>query len=185
MSQKNIYLVLSRTGTWLSNLISLFTEGKYIHSSISFDSSFTKMYSFGRTNPDNPFSGGFVQESLYDGVYKKFSRSECVIYKLEVTEEQYDILKNEIEGFLEKKDEYKYNFLGLFGVLFNQPVKRKNYYFCTQFVSEILIKSGVYDTDKNPALIKPDDLFSIENKDLIYEGFINQCFRFQKAYNFN
>lgn len=185
MSERNIYLVLSRTGTWLSRLISLFIEVKYAHSSISFDSDFTKMYSFGRTNPNNPFFAGFVEESLYDGVYKRFSRSECIIYKLTVTEEQYDILKSEIERFLARKHEYRYNFLGLFGVLINKPVKRRNYYFCTQFVSEVLIKSGIYDTDKNPALIKPDDLVSIENKDIVYEGLINQSLNFEEVYNFN
>ena len=68
MNNKYIYLVLTKTGTWLSKLICTFSQIKYAHSSISFDGSFTKMYSFGRTNSDNPFSGGFVEESLFEGV---------------------------------------------------------------------------------------------------------------------
>jgi hypothetical protein len=182
MNEKNIYLVFSKTGTWLSRLINLFTEGKYAHSSISFDNSFTQMYSFGRTRPNNLFLAGFVEENLFDGVYKKFSRSECLIYKLEIEEEQYDVLRDEIDKFLMKKDNYKYNFLGLLGVLFNRPIERENYYFCTQFVSELLIKSSIYDTDKSPALIKPNDLISIEDKKIVYEGFINECLHFDEAY---
>jgi hypothetical protein len=185
MNQRYIYLVFSRTGTWLSGLISLFTKGKYVHSSISLDNSFTQMYSFGRTNPSNPLSGGFVEENLYDGVFKRFSSSECLIYRLEIKEEQYEIIRNEINKFLIEKDRYKYNFIGLLGILFDRPVKRRNYYFCTQFVSELLIKSKIYNTHKSPALVKPEDLIFIENKEIVYEGYINECLELHEVYNFS
>jgi hypothetical protein len=81
-------LVFTKTGTWLSKLIYAFSQIKYAHTSISFDISFTKMYSFGRTNPDNPFSGGFVEESLYKGVYSKFSKCECLIHRYPVYKKQ-------------------------------------------------------------------------------------------------
>jgi hypothetical protein len=63
-----VYLIFSKTGTWLSRALNIFSDTKYVHASISFDDSFSKMYSFGRTNPSNPFSGGFVEENLFDGV---------------------------------------------------------------------------------------------------------------------
>jgi hypothetical protein len=185
MSVRSIYLVFSRTGTWLSRLISLFNEGKYVHTSISLDNSFTQMYSFGRVNPKNPLSGGFVEENLFDGVYKKFSGSECLIYRLEITEEQFKIIKSEINRFLIEKDKYKYNFIGLLGILFNKPIKRKDYYFCTQFVSELLIKSSIYNTNKNPELVKPDDLIYIGHKEIVYEGYINGCLELNEVYNFS
>jgi hypothetical protein len=185
MGKKNIYLVFSKTGTLLSRLISLFMEGKYAHASISLDDSFMQMYSFGRINPDNPFIAGFTEENLYDGVYKKFLRSECLIYKLEVKEEQYDIIKDEINKFFVEKHKYKYNFLGLFGVIFNKPIRRRNHYFCTEFVSEILMKTSILNTNKNPALTKPDDLIAINNKEIIYEGYINNYISFHEAYSFN
>lgn len=125
-----------------------------------------------------------MEESLYDGVYKKFSSCECLIYRLEITEEQFEIIKNEINRFLIEKHKYRYNFIGLFGVLFNKPIKRKNYYFCTQFVSELLIKSDIYKTNKSPALVKPDDLIFIGHKEIVYEGYINECLELQEMYNF-
>lgn len=173
MGKRSIYLVFSKTGTWLSKLISLFIEGKYVHASISLNNSFSQMYSFGRKKPDNPFSAGFVEENLYDGVYKKFSRCECLIYRLEITEEQYKNLEHEIKKFSKEKYKYRYNFLGLFGVLFNKYIERENYYFCSQFVSEVLIKTNIYSTHKNPAFIKTDDLVTIQHKEIIYEGYIN------------
>jgi hypothetical protein len=185
MSYKYIYLVFSKTGTWLSRALNVFSETKYVHASLSFDDSFTKMYSFGRTNPDNPFSGGLVEENLHDGVYKKFSKSECQIFRVRVSEQQYYELQKTVNDFLKDKEKYKYNFLGLFAILLNKPIKRKNHYFCSQFVSEVLIKGSVYQSDKAPELTKTDDLFAIENKDLIYEGFTNKCANHNEVYSMN
>lgn len=170
MSYRYIYLIFSKTGTWLSKTLGVFSATKYVHTSISFDNSFTKMYSFGRTNPDNPFSGGLVEENLQDGVYKKFFKSECVIYRVRITNQQYNFLTSEIRNFLKDKDKYRYNFLGLFFILIDKPIKRKDHYFCSQFVSELLIKSDIYITNKPPELIKTHELFSVNNMELIYEG---------------
>lgn len=174
MKHRYIYLVFSKTGTWLWKAINTITDVKYVHSSISFDESFTEMYSFGRTNPNNPFSGGFVKESFEEGVYKKFKQSECLIYKVKVTEEQYTAIKNEIEVFLKEKENYRYNFLGLFGVLLNISLKRKNHYFCSQFVGELLVKSKVYSFKKEPHLVGTSDLLTLENLEFFYEGYINK-----------
>ena len=81
---------------------------------------------------------------------------------------------NEINKFFENKDEYKYSVLGTVTAYFNKPHKREYYYFCSQFVAELLINSGIYRTDKLPEVIKPMDLLEIENKTLFYEGFINE-----------
>lgn len=172
MRDKYIYLVFTKTGTWLSKLIYIFSNIKYAHTSISFDNSLRQMYSFGRINPENPFSGGFVEESIYEGVYKKFTKCECMIYRVKVTTEQYCLLREKIDKFTLEKSNLRYNFLGLFGVLLNMPLRRENHYFCSQFVSEILMESNVFHSEKSPALIKTNELFSIKNKEIIYEGFL-------------
>lgn len=64
METKYIYLIFSKTGTWLSNLISIITKSPYTHVALSFDDKFNSLYTFGRVNPNNPFSGGFTIESL-------------------------------------------------------------------------------------------------------------------------
>lgn len=174
MNYKYIYLVFSSTGTILSRIIRFFTTTQYVHTSISFDCGFKKMYSFGRKNPNNPFSGGLVEENFCEGVYKKFPSSECLIYKVKVTEEQYNCIKQTTEIFITQKNKYKYNFLGLFGVLLNKPIKRQYHYFCSQFISELLIISNVYISQKPPELIKADDLFLIKNKEFFYKGFIKE-----------
>lgn len=173
MDYRYVYLIFTKTNTWLSTLICAFSEIKYPHSSISFDDSFTKMYSFGRKNPANPFSGGFAEENLRKGVYNKSSGCECLIYRVAVTEEQYSSLQNQVDIFVVGKDSLRYNFLGLFGVLFNRTIKRDKHYFCSQFVSEILMGSNVFDFGKTPELITSNDLILIKDKDIVWEGFVN------------
>jgi hypothetical protein len=178
MNNRYIYLIFSKTGTWLSRLISAFSDIRYPHASLSFDSDCTQMYSFGRINPNNPFSGGFVVENLHDGVFSRSASCECMILRVKVTDEQYLALQKYIEKFSKEKDKYKYNFLGLYGILLNKPLKRKNYYFCSQFISEALIKSNVLKSEKDPELTRTDDLYSIKNREILYEGFINERYRF-------
>jgi len=170
--QLYIYLVFSKTGTWLSRALKYFQPTKYVHTSIGFEDTFTEMYSFGRTNPDNPFSGGFVKENLYDGVFKKNKSSACQIFKIPVTEEQFLGLKKDIEFFYQNRAQYRYNFLGLFGVLLNRPLNRKYHYFCSQFIYTLLKKHNLLEIDKHPELVQTIDLLDIENKSLIYEGLI-------------
>lgn len=170
MKNKDIYLVFSNTGTLLSKCINYYTKDPYVHVSLSFDNSFKKMYSFGRVFPQIPFIGGLVEEDLKDGVYKRFENSKCVIYKISIDDEQYKLLNEELESFLKEQKKYKYSLLGLIGVAIQKPIKRNNHYFCSEFISHLLIKSNIYDSDKIPGLTKPSDLLNITHKEFIYEG---------------
>lgn len=172
MGSRNVYLVFSKTETWLSKVIRTLTTIKYVHTSISFDDSFDKMYSFGRINPDNPFSAGFVEEDLHKGVYHRSHKCECLIYKLTVTDEQYESLWQQVKSFEREKEHLHYNFLGLFGVMFQYPLKRKDSYFCSQFVGKLLQDNHVIDCDKQPELITSEDLLRLKNRDVIWEGHI-------------
>lgn len=174
MINNDIYIIFSKTGTLFSNVISFFTKKEFAHISISFDPTFQTMYSFGRINPAYVLPAGFVEENLYSGVFSMFPESKCLIYKVSVTSEQYTSLKNHIDIFLMDKSKYKYSVLGTATLLFNKPIKRENYYFCSQFVAEALIESGIYKTDKLPELIRPMDLLDLENKTLLYKGKINK-----------
>jgi len=144
---------------------------KYVHASISLEEDLKTMYSFGRVYPDNPFSGGFAQESISGGVYSKYKNCECLVYRIQITEDQHAILVNEISKFIASRKSFKYNFLGLFAAALNIPFKRKKYYFCSQFVSELLIKINILNSPSVPELIRPTDLLSIGTKEEIFEGF--------------
>lgn len=169
-----LYLIFSKTGTWLSKVLRIFIRIKYVHTAISLEENLKTMYSFGRVNPNNPFSGGFTQESFRTGIFIKNRNCECLVYRIQITKDQYTVLVNEISKFLSSSKSLHYNFLGLFTAGLNIPIQRKNYYFCSQFVSELLIKINVLDSSSIPALIKPTDLLRLEAKEKVFEGFTRE-----------
>ena len=69
VTMKEVYLVLTHTGTTLSNIVKFYTKKDYTHVSISLDSELKRLYSFGRLNPNNPFKAGFVREDLETGTF--------------------------------------------------------------------------------------------------------------------
>lgn len=165
-----IYVLLTNTGTVLNSTIKQFTQAPYNHASISLDPFLEEMYSFGRKKATNPIWAGFVKEDITTGVYSYFPNTTCALYKLPVTITQREIINNKISEFSENEMIYSYNLIGLFGVLFNISYNRKNAYFCSEFVSEVLTDSKVINFNKATNLITPED-FRINFTDfLIYEG---------------
>ena len=167
---ESIYLVLTATGTLFSRCIGLYTKARYNHVSLCLDSEINEFYSFGRKFRWFPLIGGFVVEHIDSGVFKAFGNTTCAIYKLDVCDEQYEILKQSVDRFISNKKKYGYNLLGLLGVMMNIPLRRRNKYFCTQFVSTMLQESGVHYFGKDPSLVTPHDFFDIEELVPIYEG---------------
>lgn len=165
---KKIYFVLTYTGTILAKIVKLYTRKTYSHVSIALDDSLENMYSFGRLNPYNPFVGGFVVESTKRGTFKRFKNTKTVVFSYDISEEQYENIKNEINSFIINKDQYKFNVLGLFLVMFNIKLKRENCFYCAEFVKYIVEKEGII-TDL-PDIIKPNDFRELNNMQLIYKG---------------
>lgn len=110
---KNVYIILSHTGTLLSRIIKLATGNEYTHSSLSLDESLEKMYSFGRLNPYNAFIGGYVEEGIKIGTFKRFKNTMTGVYRLQVTDEQYSEIIETLNYVRIHKQKYKFNTLGL------------------------------------------------------------------------
>jgi hypothetical protein len=167
VAEKKVYILLTDTGTIFTKLIKLYTKKPYNHASISFDSELRDVYSFGRKTTGNPFIGGFVKENMKEDFFKQ---AKCAIYSFAVTEDQMEKMNHYIKEMEEKKDDYRYNFLGLFGFILNRPIKRKKAFFCSQFVSTILKECNIIHFEKPPSLITPYDLQKTSEFQSVYEG---------------
>ena len=99
---KNIYFLLTYTGTWLSKRVKAYTKNEYSHVSLSLDKELNSMYSFGRKKAYNPFRGGLIQEYTYKGTFKRFYNTKCVLYSYKITDEQYELLKENILKMYDK-----------------------------------------------------------------------------------
>ena len=74
---------------------------------------------------------------------------------------------------LEDEGDYKYNLMGLVLCHFELAYRRHHYYFCSEFVSEILAHSQILELPKMPSLMKPSDYLLFEELECLYKGNIH------------
>ncbi len=170
---KDIYIVLSQTGTILSRIVNFFTHAEYCHSSISLDSRLCEMYSFGRMNPYNPVWGGLVRESPDYGTFKRFYKSTALLLRFSVEDEKYDEIKRALEDMYARRGEYGYNYLGLFLAAVNKKHVSKNRFYCSEFVHYIMSEHGVYDKALIPEIVHPIDFYKAFKDKEVYRGKIS------------
>lgn len=183
VEKRNIYILLTHSGSVFSRAIGIYTRDPYTHVSIAFDRDLNELYSFGRLKPWNPVFGGFVKEDIIEGTFGRFPNTRCALYSLEVDDFQYQKLKKEIYRFKREADRYGYNFLGLLTAMFHQPLTRKYSYFCSQFVSEVLLNSGINIVNKPPGLTSPMDIKECQDLEFIYEGYLS-TYRMETGMNY-
>lgn len=169
MEETKIYLVFTDTGTYLSKLINFFSKQSLNHVSLAFDIDLKDLYSFGRKQPRNPFSGGFVCEDITGHLLVNAS---CAVYSYTVSKEDYEKMLSYIEDFKQEQHKYRYNFLGLLGVLFNIDLKRERAFFCSQFVATVLRSTNSIQLSKPSCFITPSDLRNELDLQLIYQGIL-------------
>ncbi|HAO61290.1 MAG TPA: hypothetical protein DCQ90_04965 [Erysipelotrichaceae bacterium] len=173
MGKRCIYIMLSDTGTLLTRAIRVYTHQQYNHISMVLDGDFDQIYSFGRVKANNPFIGGFINESETK-IFDVFDETTCTILKLDVDDLTYDNITESIRTFKEDRDLYRYNLIGYIGFIINHPIKRQNAYFCSQFVSETLERNGVKLFNKPPELVLPSDFLECDAMTRIYSGKFSQ-----------
>lgn len=170
---RHVFIVLSDTGSLLTRMIKWVTKAPYNHVSLSFDSTFERLYSFGRKRPYNPFWGGFVVESFHDGTFKRFKNTRCKVLRIEVDEQNYQRLKEYVRGFVDHEDRYFYDFIGLISAAFNVHYDREYGYYCSEFVAEAMAYANFEFWDTPHYQVQPDDFNRIESLETIYEGMLS------------
>ena len=169
-----IYIVLSKTQTFPSRVIKMWTKEPYAHTSLSFDLELREMYSFARKRLHNPFYCGFIKEDIETGVFGRDVETTCLVLRLWVTSNQHKKIRKTVEKFKKNRNLYKYNYLGIAGVVFNKSVERKYNYFCSQFVFTVLDNADVELFKKKSGLVRPEDFRVWEEPEVIYEGKLNE-----------
>ena len=167
---KKIYVLLTKTGTVPSKIIGKLSRARFSHASLSIDNEFTDMFSFGRKGM-KVFPGGFAKENLRTRVLKKYENCPCEVISMEVTDENYENIKNKARYFSDNKDLFGYSYIGIFACWCRIKLKFKNRYFCSQCVSEIL-KAGNVQLPYDPLLMRPMDFMKIKDIKKEYLGTI-------------
>ena len=171
MSEKptKIYLILSQTGTMLSRIIKARTKAEFCHSSLGLVKDLSEMYSFGRKIPWFAFWGTFVKESPHYGTFKRFKNTEVRVLEVEVGEEKYAEIHDYVMNMFENKKKYHYNYLGLYLAAVKIARKKKDCFYCSEFVAHVLTECGVVDKDFFDPIIEPIAFLGVPHRE-IYRG---------------
>ena len=167
---KDIYIVLSQTGTALSRALKIITGAEYNHASISLDGTLSELYSFGRVNPMNPVVGGFVKESKDHGTFKRFSKTQIVVLRRRVPDELYNDMQCYLRKMYVRRREFGYNYRGLFLAAAKIHFAKKKRFYCSEFVRYILIRFGLKEAEQLSEIVKPIDFLRLKDWDVVYRG---------------
>ena len=167
---KTIYILLTRSGTLLSKLVYAATGASYTHASMAFDAELSCLYSSTRKNGYTMFPAGPSKEYLNKGVFRLRDNAPCALYALEVSDEAYSHALCRAEEFMRHSEEYSFNILGLILCALHIRWQRRRHYFCSQFVSEVLQKSGALELPKPSTLMHPSDYAELPELRCLYRG---------------
>ena len=171
---RSVYILLTRSDTYFSRLIHLLTDEDYTHVSICLDADLQHFYSFGRKSDLFMFPAGFVQEDLQCGVFRRFHQMPCALYELQVPLTVYQQIKQRILLMQYTADIYHYNCLGVVLCKLEFAYQRQYHYFCSQFVADLLQRSGALEFSKAASLVQPGDFLYLPQLQLRYQGQLNQ-----------
>lgn len=167
---KTIYILLTRSDTVLSRLIYKVSGSAYTHASLAFDEDLSCLYSSTRKNGYTIVPAGPGKEYLNRGIFKLQGNMPCALYALEVDEENYIRAKRRADHMMTHGNLYRFNTLGLALCAMHIRWERRRHYFCSQFVSEVLEKSGSLELPKHSTLMHPNDYTELEGLTCLYEG---------------
>ncbi|MBS6561427.1 MAG: hypothetical protein KH355_14325 [Clostridiales bacterium] len=148
-SMKTITILLTKYSDLFGKFISGISKYGYSHASISIDEKEEVFYSFNIK--------GFAIEKPKKRIPKK-RRAGSVCIRMQVPETIHAIIESEINRFLEKREQYTYSWWGVVLCLLHIPHKFENRYFCSQFVAELLSRSGAMELKKKESLYLPGQL---------------------------
>jgi len=174
---KTVYLLLTRSGTLFSRCIRILTASPYTHVAISVaDDPADCYYSFGRKNPLLPFPAGFIRESRENGYLKRFPRTKCVLLALGISDDAYSSICSRLLKMEASARYYHYNLSGALLCGFGIQLVRRRHYFCSQFIGDLLTRSGAVSLPQQFSLMQPTDYAFLPGVHVLYAGSAGELF---------
>lgn len=148
---QTVSVFMTRYNDILSNFVYWISGCGYTHVAINVDETSEDYYTFNYK--------GFRREHPF-GRKRRYGSSIC--YKLEVTKEQQMCLKEIITQMENEmacgKTTWKYSLWGVVLCILGIRHKFRESYFCSQFVTELLEKSGIMKWRKHSSLYLPNHM---------------------------
>lgn len=166
----SVYILLTRTDTLFVKALHGAARSRYTHVSLALDRGLERMYSFARRREAMPLPAGFVQESLYSGVYGRCGGADSLLLELPVSEKAYRRIERRLAEMQRQKARYDYDVLGLALAGMGIAHERPGRYFCSHFVAETLQEAGALKLPCHPSLVRPQDFTRLRPLRVVYQG---------------
>jgi inositol transport system substrate-binding protein len=144
---QTISILFSTYTDFVSRLVGLFSGFGSTHVSISLDNEDEYFYAFN--------TKGFRKE--YPKKHKNRTKTNTCL-RLQITDRQYNILKNRIKKFEKKRKQYSYDYWGVFLCMIRLHRQTKKKYFCSSFMAELLEKARIVELKKKNTRYLPAQL---------------------------
>ncbi len=148
LDDPNLYIVISRTGSPASEIISVFTQKQYNHASLSFDHELKTIVSY--NGGERVYPPGLNMEML--DFFNKKPDASILVYRLACERAQKERVLQKVAEI--NRDGSAYNMMGLVLKYSHKP----NIMFCSQFVYRMLELAGLSYFSARPDGVKPTDL---------------------------
>ena len=178
---KFIYIIISKTPTRFGSLVRKCAKQTYNHASIALDEDLTHIYAFARTKHNAPLMGGLVRESLDRFTLRRDKSVPVMVFKIPVSQEQYEYISSLIDEMLYNK-KYVYNLFSVFLYPIFKGFTVKNAFSCIEFVAYILQYLG-FCMSKPACKFKPDDLMQELAGYVFRNDDIRRCTKYNPKYN--
>jgi len=162
LKRKKIYILLTKQTDPFSRVFGIMSGSKYFHASIGFEERGT-FFSFN-------LKRGFCIEQ--PSIKRKYV--PCMLYSIDVTDEVYKDIERRINIFRYNPKPYRFAGVGMFLAIFRMPLKLPflfmNSYFCSMFVTELIVKSGAAKLRLKPHRFLPRHFMYEPDFKLCFEG---------------
>lgn len=166
-----VYIVISQTPTLFGRVIRKIMKLKYNHASIAFDDKLEELYSFGRIQNKTPIIAGLVKEYPDRFSLRKKDYVSVKIYKIPVTNAQYQLGLNRIKQIEEDKDGYLYNLLSVLSYPLSKGFATYKTYSCVEFVVHMIQHMNIPLLDNRARYnYTPEELAKSLDQPVFYEG---------------
>lgn len=145
---KIISVLFTRYHDWFAEFLRKIYGQEYTHVSVSLSRSRNAFYSFNFK--------GLVRETLQK--FRRHKIRDSMLYEIPVPDNIYYTVKRKLEAVKRRRKQMHYAFLGIFFCCLGIPFHRKNRYFCSEFVAELLESSRVLSLQKRAVSYLPDQL---------------------------
>ena len=138
-NQKYVYIALIYIPSAVGRFVKFWTWYGYSHVTFSFDENLENCHAFSRIKEHTPFVGGYVNEKKSYYTSGKDVNINTIIYKVPVTDGEYEDIKKYIEQIANDK-EYLYNMYSMCTLAVIRGFRIYKAMHCTEFIAQILTR---------------------------------------------